>query len=496
MPNNSAWPEWDIEAIPRVLKKMPKREYATDHMTNINTRILGHVDRALHRQQGHPLRHTKERLLQVLYKRYRNRRGNPVFAVIEDLPPVVTVRQNFDELLVPPDHVCRRRGDNYYINSGHLLRAHTSAHQSELLTSGLDNFVVVGDVYRRDQVDAFHYPVFHQMEGVKLYSAEELLLEGTGTGAGGPEILTGAPSTDACSPHTVVHQAAHTQQAVAALTTDLHTCLQAMATELFGQSECRPWQLSCLVRVCSADGCLLTSPSHSRPGSWRCCLTTAGLKCWDVASCSSVFSRLVRAGWVQGGGRLGAGWGQVRCRLGAGRGQGGGKLGTGRARVGASWVQAGARVGATGVEGKVGWAFGLGLERWAMKLYDIPDIRLFWSTDSGFLSQFSFDDPNTPVKYKRVSVFPQCTNDISFWLPTDTPYDSNDFYDLVRQIGGDIVEQVGLVDNFKHPKTGRQSHCYRIVYRHMEKTLTQDEVNVVHRAIERAAAHTFSITIR
>jgi phenylalanyl-tRNA synthetase alpha chain len=28
---------------------------------------------------------------------------------------------------------------------------------------------------------------------------------------------------------------------------------------------------------------------------------------------------------------------------------------------------------------QVGWAFGLGLERWAMKLFEIPDIRLFWS---------------------------------------------------------------------------------------------------------------------
>ena len=28
---------------------------------------------------------------------------------------------------------------------------------------------------------------------------------------------------------------------------------------------------------------------------------------------------------------------------------------------------------------EVGWAFGLGLERWAMKLFDIQDIRLFWS---------------------------------------------------------------------------------------------------------------------
>ena len=28
---------------------------------------------------------------------------------------------------------------------------------------------------------------------------------------------------------------------------------------------------------------------------------------------------------------------------------------------------------------QVGWAFGLGLERWAMKLFEVSDIRMFWS---------------------------------------------------------------------------------------------------------------------
>ena len=53
---------------------------------------------------------------------------------------------------------------------------------------------------------------------------------------------------------------------------------------------------------------------------------------------------------------------------------------------------------------KAGWAFGLGLERLAMKLYNIPDIRLFWSTDSGFLCQFEGKDIHDEIVYK-VTIF-------------------------------------------------------------------------------------------
>jgi phenylalanyl-tRNA synthetase beta subunit len=56
--------------------------------------------------------------------------------------------------------------------------------------------------------------------------------------------------------------------------------------------------------------------------------------------------------------------------------------------------------------------------------------------------------------------------------------------------------QISLVDTFTHPKKQQTSHCYRIVYRHMEKTLTQEEVNVIHRQIEKAAALKLNVSIR
>jgi phenylalanyl-tRNA synthetase alpha chain len=71
--------------------------------------------------------------------------------------------QNFDDVLVPADHVSRSYNDTYYVDSQTVLRCHTSAHQAELLREGHTHFLVIGDVYRRDSIDSTHYPVFHQV---------------------------------------------------------------------------------------------------------------------------------------------------------------------------------------------------------------------------------------------------------------------------------------------------------------------------------------------
>lgn len=159
---------------PRSTVELLGKSYPQDDYSNLTRKVLSKVGRNLHNQPQHPLWLLKERVKQHFYARYTGRAGTPLFSVYDDLSPVVTTWQNFDSLLIPADHPSRKKGDNYYLNATHMLRAHTSAHQWDLLRAGLDAFLVVGDVYRRDQIDAQHYPVFHQLEAVRLFSRHQV----------------------------------------------------------------------------------------------------------------------------------------------------------------------------------------------------------------------------------------------------------------------------------------------------------------------------------
>lgn len=61
---------------------------------------------------------------------------------------------------------------------GWRCRCHTSAHQAEVLRKGEKCFLLTGDVYRRDSIDRTHYPVFHQMEGFRVFTPEEVEASG------------------------------------------------------------------------------------------------------------------------------------------------------------------------------------------------------------------------------------------------------------------------------------------------------------------------------
>jgi hypothetical protein len=67
-----------------------------------------------------------------------------VFKAFDDMYPVVSCTANFDEILIPADHVSRSPNDTYYVSADKVLRCHTSAHQAELLRTKQPAFLVTG----------------------------------------------------------------------------------------------------------------------------------------------------------------------------------------------------------------------------------------------------------------------------------------------------------------------------------------------------------------
>jgi len=139
-----------------------------------------------------------------------------------------------------------------------------------------------------------------------------------------------------------------------------------------------------------------------------------------------------------------------------------------------------------------GWAFGPGLERLAILSMELPDIRLLWSEDSRVTRQLKMGQ-----KFTEVSKYPPVVRDISFIVKKD--FSPNDYFDLVRDVAGDLVEQVELLDQYENDaKFGadKKSYAYRITYRSQEMTLTNDEVDVLHKKIEEETKKQFGGEIR
>lgn len=149
-------------------------KYKVDHCTNITPRITSRLNKQFHNLKGHPINLTRRRIQNFFYNNFTKPSGNPLFAVFDNISPIVTSKQNFDSLLFPDDHPGRSSTDTYYINKDYMLRSHITAHDEELIRMGFNAFLSVGDVYRRDQIDTTHYPAFYQLDGLRLFSQDEL----------------------------------------------------------------------------------------------------------------------------------------------------------------------------------------------------------------------------------------------------------------------------------------------------------------------------------
>jgi len=76
------------------------------------------------------------------------------------------------------------------------------------------------------------------------------------------------------------------------------------------------------------------------------------------------------------------------------------------------------------------------------------------------------------------------------------PFHENDIMEVVRDVAGNLAEDVRLADEFTHPKTGRKSLCYRINYRSLERTLTNEETNELHNKVRERLTQKVGVELR
>lgn len=314
------------------------------------------------------------------------------YTIKEDFNPIVSTQENFYDLLVDKSNETTSPKNTYYWDDNNVLRTHMTAHDIQMIKQGYRSFITIGDVYRRDSIDSTHYPIFHQVDGVRIFEKS---------------IFT------------------NSQEAQERVIEDLKSTLESLNQFLFGVSQFR-W----------VDAYFpFTEPSKE--------LEIFFNEDWlEVLGCG-----LLREGILSNSG--------------------------------------------LDPDKYIAWAFGLGLERLAMRLFDIKDIRLFWTKDSRFLGQF---EEGKIVKFKPYSKYPLCYKDITFF--TDNNYNENDFMEIVREVAGDMAEDVKCVDTFTNQKTGRTSKCYRILYRHMDRTVTNDEINIFQTLLREKVSKVLKLELR
>ena len=350
---------------------------------NIPEKILSLCDKNLLKRPSHPLGILSDKIRSFfqdpnVYKSPLQQANPLAYVIKDDFDPIVTVQQNFDELLIPQDHISRKKADTYYLSETKLLRTHTSAHQKYMLQASHNAFCVFGDVYRRDTIDGSHYPIFHQMEAIRIFKPD-------------------------------VFKIKQDDVMISEVAADLQRTLESLVKTLFGNIQMR-WVPAYFP---------FTDPSFE-------------------------LEIFFNNEWME---MLGCGVIHKNVMLNGNR-----------------------------PKEEIGWAAGLGLERFAMLLFGINDIRLFWSDDKRFNEQFQ---AGKITNFEPFSKYPICYKDFTFYLPKEGGFEENELCEVVRNIGGDLIEKVNCIDTYEDKKKNRTSKCFRIYFRSLERTLQNAEINTL-----------------
>ncbi|NWH80306.1 FDXA1 protein, partial [Piaya cayana] len=136
----------------------------------------------------------------------------------------------------------------------------------------------------------------------------------------------------------------------------------------------------------------------------------------------------------------------------------------------------------------------LNLDLLAMLLCGIADWRTLWTSDRRFLLQF----PRGELRlFRSFSLYPPSyEHDVSFWVPDGEQFDEVTFHTIAREVSGETVVSIQLIDSFQHPELGRKSLCYRLTFQSCEKALSRQKVAEMQLLFRKEINQRLRVTLR
>lgn len=142
-----------LEEIKHNLGQKTGKEVSIDHTLPGLPLSLG---------KEHPITKTIQEIVDIF---------SPLGFQVATGPEIETDYYNFEALNFPPDHPARDEQDSFQLAGGkYLLRTQTSPVQIRVMekTKPPIRIISPGVCYRRDNPDASHSPMFHQVEGLAV----------------------------------------------------------------------------------------------------------------------------------------------------------------------------------------------------------------------------------------------------------------------------------------------------------------------------------------
>ncbi|XP_030361222.1 ferredoxin-fold anticodon-binding domain-containing protein 1 [Strigops habroptila] len=136
----------------------------------------------------------------------------------------------------------------------------------------------------------------------------------------------------------------------------------------------------------------------------------------------------------------------------------------------------------------------LNLDILAMLICGICDWRMLWTSDNRFLPQF----PRGELRlFKSFSLYPPSyVHDVSFWVPDGEQFDEVAFHTIARQVSGETVISIQLIDSFQQSETGRKSFCYRLTFQSCDKALSRQVVAEMQLLFRKEINQHLRVTLR